>query len=44
MGHEVALDLRLETANRNVASELATLVGRMRKGDFNSNTTVRNHD
>jgi len=35
MGHEVALDLRSKTANRNVSSELATLVGRIRKGDFN---------
>lgn len=35
MGHEVALDLRSKTANRNVASELATLFGRIWKGDFN---------
>jgi len=44
MGHEVALNLRSKTANRNVASELATLVGRIRKGDFNYEHYVRYHD
>ena len=35
MGQEVALDLRSKVGNRNMASELATLLGRVRKGDFN---------
>ncbi|KAH8753809.1 FunK1 protein kinase, partial [Diaporthe sp. PMI_573] len=34
MGAEVALDLYSRASNRNVASELATLLGRVRKGDF----------
>ena len=34
MGHDVALDLRSKIADRNVASELASLVGQMRKGEF----------
>jgi hypothetical protein len=35
MGHEVALDIYSSVANRNVASELATVIGRVRRGDFN---------
>ena len=35
LGHEVALDLRSQTSNQNVASELATLFGRIQNRDFN---------
>ena len=35
MGHEVAFNLRSETGNGDLASELSTLFRRVRNGDFN---------
>jgi hypothetical protein len=34
LGHEVALDLRSKTGNGDIASELYTLIKRVRNGDF----------
>jgi len=35
MGYEIVFNLRSKIANRNILFKLATLVGRIRKSDFN---------
>ena len=35
LGHEAAFDLRSKTGNKNIASELSTLFGRVQRDSFN---------